>query len=353
MTDQPTKERTKLDFALAVRQHWARSLYPALVDEARHQVEQATDPQDAVAAVHEAQVYPWFAWMERASQKQLWRAVEDAVATDASGPAAEIAPAGGELELDRELKLPAWYTDVDIHVQPGGVWSSDTAAKVYELGAKLVMLGENDDFLFHQLFADTAVPDRAYRRIVDLGCGFGKSTRPFKLRWPGADVIGVDLSAPVLRLAHQLAESAGLAIRFHQRDARRTRLESESVDLVSGTMLLHELPAQVTRDVMVEVNRILAPGGLVRILDFQPTGDPIRDLAMIEHGRRNNEPYMPVVLGTDFAQVCGQAGLIDVQWVAFDERGAGRLETASWPERSEWHFPWAVLEARKPERTDD
>src|SRR5204862_5065981 len=93
-------------------------------------------------------------WLERGSQKMLWRAVSAAVACEAAGEGTR-APPCATLELDPSLQLPDWYTEWDIHLQPGGVWSSDTAARVYELGAKLVMLGENDDYLFHRLFAST------------------------------------------------------------------------------------------------------------------------------------------------------------------------------------------------------
>ena len=111
------------------------------------------------------------------------------------------------MELDPHLKLPDWYTSWDIHLQPGGVWSSRAASKVYELGAKLVMLGDNDDYKFHRLFVETAIPKRDYRRIVDLGCGFGKSTWPFKRAFPGAEVIGVDLAAPCLELAAERSDA--------------------------------------------------------------------------------------------------------------------------------------------------
>jgi hypothetical protein len=94
--------------------------------------------------------------------------------------------------------------------------------------------------------------------------------------------------------------------------------------------------------------RLLAPGGLLRILDFHPTGNPVRDLAMYEHGKRNNEPYMPILFDTDVIAMCEEAGLADARWIAFDERGEGRLDGLTWPERREWHFPWAVLEAEKP-----
>jgi len=296
------------------------------------------------------------AWLERGSQKMLWRAAQDAVAADAvagerpAGLAGQEAttPAAATLELDPALELPPWYTDWDIHVQPGGVWSSHSAARVYELGAKLVMLGENDDYKFHRLFVGTAIPRADYARIVDLGCGFGKSTWPLKRAFPRAEVIGVDLAAPCLALACARAAAQGLAIRFRQADAANTGLETGSAGLVTATMLIHELPLQALAATFSEAARLLAPGGLLRILDFQFTGEPLRDLMMREHGARNNEPFMPPMMSADTTAMAQSAGFRSVRWTAFDEREQGRLPQLAWPRRPEWHFPWAVLEAEKP-----
>src|SRR5208337_3092047 len=109
-------------------------------------------------------------WLERGSQKMLWRAVGDAVGQSQTPPPNQNGPS--HAQTNPAFSLPDWYTDWDIHLQPGGVWSSRAAAHVYELGAKLVMMGENDDYKFHRLFVETALPRRSYRRIVDLGCGF-------------------------------------------------------------------------------------------------------------------------------------------------------------------------------------
>ena len=336
-----------VDFVLTLRRRWADTLYPHV----RGEFDQAGAPTGDAAAVqsaaHALPTYPWFAWLERGSQKMLWRAVADAVAGQA--PRADVGSAApASLELDPTLALPAWYTDWDIHLQPGGVWSTASAAAVYELGAKLVMLGENDDYRFHRLFAETAVPRRDYRRIVDLGCGFGKSTWPLKRAFPAAEVIGIDLAAPCLALAAQRAGAQGLAIRFRQAAGDATGLEPGSVDLITSTMFVHEVPLAVLAEVFREAARLLAPGGLLRFLDFQPTGDAFRDLAMIEHGARNNEPFMPPMLRADLPAMARAAGLAGARWVAFDERGEGRLAELAWPARPEWHFPWAVLEAEQP-----
>lgn len=335
--------QARIDFVLALRRRWAEQVYPAL----RGQFDAlgaAGNGRSIDEQVHGLPAYDWFAFLERNAQKALWRAVGDAV--DAEPPPA-AASGPSRAVLDPKLQLPAWYTGIDIHVQPNGVWSSPKAARVYELGAKLVMLAKNDDYAFHHLFARTALPKRTYRRIVDLGCGFGKSAWPLKQAFPEAEVIGIDLAGPCLELAAQRCNAMNLEVQYRQADCAATGLESGCADLVTATMLIHELPPKHLAATIREAARLLAPGGVLRILDFHATGDQFRDLAMREHGERNNEPFMPPLFVADLPGLCRDAGLVEARWTAFDERGAGRLASLEWPRRAEWHFPWAVLEAEK------
>lgn len=334
------RAEARLAFALELRKRWATELYPRLADDLA-----AGDATDG-AAEGESPLQPWFAWIERGAQKMLWRASMQAADLAADTTGEHVEPLGSLL-LDPELELPAWYRDIDIHVQPGGVWSSDRAADVYEFGAKLVMLGDNDDYLFHRLFVDTVLAPDQPTSVVDLGCGFGKSAWAIKRHLPDAHVTGVDLAATLVAKAHRQASALGLDIDWRQADARRTGLPSESVDQVTSTMLLHELPPFAIAEVVGEAARLLRPGGAMHMLDFHLTGDPVRDRAMRDHSDRNNEPFMAMLFDTDVEAICRDAGLVDVTWRAFDERSDGLLETIDRPARSEWHFPWAVLTARK------
>ena len=110
-----------LDFVLTLRRRWADTLYPELRREYDASTQDAT-PADASAItslVHDLPSYPWFSLLERSSQKMLWRAVETAVAMSAPPDLDKMAPA--TLTLDPSLELPRWYTDWDIHLQPGGL----------------------------------------------------------------------------------------------------------------------------------------------------------------------------------------------------------------------------------------
>ncbi len=55
----------------------------------------------------------------------------------------------------------------------------------------------------HWKFTALVNERRRGSRILDMGCGFGKSTRPFWSENRDAQVTGVDIAAPCLRLAAQ------------------------------------------------------------------------------------------------------------------------------------------------------
>ena len=59
-----------------------------------------------------------------------------------------------------------------------------------------------------------AVPARAGERVLDLGCGAGAAALCLLARVPGVEVTGLELQAPLARLAAANAELNGLAGRF-------------------------------------------------------------------------------------------------------------------------------------------
>ncbi len=344
-------ERARLGFVEEMRRAWATEVFPALRREfdATAPAEATTDVYAALAHVRTLPTYPWFGWLEREVQKMKWRQLMEMAQRHPEAIAALDHGVDDERAPKRRLaKLPTWYTDIDIHCQPGGVWWGDHAAVVYELGARILHLGRNTSLELHRLFTDRCVDELGDdARIVDFGCGFGKSTVPFAERFPTAEVIGIDLSLPVLRLAHHRCRQRGLNATFMQADASDVPLPDASCDVVTGTMVLHELPMPVLVRTLQEAARLLKPGGQVAFLEFARTGDTFRDAAMVDHAMRNNEPFIPQLMEFDAVGVLTAAGLVDVRWTPFDERGAG-LCPDGYPRRKEWHFPWAVLSARKP-----
>lgn len=105
------------------------------------------------------------------------------------------------------------------------------------------------------------------RRILDLGCGTGTTTRLLKRRFPEASVIGLDLSPYMLVVAQHKASGVALDITFRHGNAMATGFADESFDVVCATLLLHETPPTVAKAILKESFRLLSPGGQMLILD--------------------------------------------------------------------------------------
>ena len=70
-------------------------------------------------------------------------------------------------------------------------------------------------------------------RVIDVGCGCGATTIEFAARVsPGGEVLGLDISEPMLGRARERAE--GLPIRFERADATVHAFKPEAADLVAS-----------------------------------------------------------------------------------------------------------------------
>ena len=342
------------DFLLGAKIYWTTKLYPELREEFRQR--QSTAPQPAKNAEDVAELmadnvlYQNFAWLERHLQRfkysgryglQPWHDQQrDELAATLDAPGADSL-----LALDDDLELPAYYTSVDIHQHPGGVYGDEIAGFVYERGARSTtpMLGGSHKDL-HYRFADILLNEIGNaRRVVDLGCGFGKSTRPIYEGFRDADVVGVDLSAPGLKLAAtEAAKAQARNIRFRQASAEATGLDDGCCDVVTSTMLLHEMPPPAIRDLFSESFRLLEPGGRMSHLDFYLLPDPFLRFMHYSHSRRNNEPYMAPLAELDIEQELLDAGFVNISIQPFEE-AVGALDN-----NRAWRFPWTVISAEKP-----
>jgi ubiquinone/menaquinone biosynthesis C-methylase UbiE len=102
-------------------------------------------------------------------------------------------------------------------------------------------------------------------RILDLGCGPGHLLPHLSRRYPSATIVGVDVSAPMLRLAG--ARVRGSAVMLLQASFYDLPFSDASFDLVTGTGILHH--ADDLRELLREARRVLAPGGHFVAIGFR------------------------------------------------------------------------------------
>lgn len=341
-------------FLLGAKNWWTRTL----TDDLRREFEAAHDRAGGKAAsvadveglVGSGATYRTFAFLERHLQRfkysgryglQAW-ANERREEIIAGLGDAHLAP--GMLHLDPGFEIPKYFRVVDIHQHAGGIWSDPIAGHVYESGARSTtpLAGARHADL-HERFTARIAEEGTPERVLDMGCGFGKSTGPFYRGFPGSRVEGIDIAAPCLRLAARNATDARAGnVHFRQEDAAATSYPPGTFNLVTSTMLLHEMPPSHLKKTLVEAYRVLAPGGRMVHLDFYVMRDAFARFLHYTHARRNNEPYMEPLAETDLAALIEEIGFRDVRIEAFAEAD-GVLD----PHYRPWRFPWSVISARK------
>ena len=93
--------------------------------------------------------------------------------------------------------------------------------------------------------------------LLDAGCGHG--AHHLRLRQQRMRILGIDLSAGMLREAGEQARSQGLAVALCRSDSQRLPLRDASVDRAMANHLLYHVPD--IRRALRELRRVLRPGG--------------------------------------------------------------------------------------------
>ena len=101
-------------------------------------------------------------------------------------------------------------------------------------------------------------------RILDVGTGTGKQAFAFaKL---GYDVVGVDLSDAMLKVASKKNRYKNAT--FSMADAANLPFADAGFDVSCTSFVIHTMPSTIRERVLKEMVRVTRPGGMVLIVDF-------------------------------------------------------------------------------------
>ncbi len=230
---------------------------------------------------------------------------------------------GEQLQLDPELAVPRYVSAVDHHCMPGSYHGelfpgdvSNAASYDHAIFATTGgMLGRFSDGGGHAVvnWVRRNLPEFQPRRILDIGATLGHNVIPIAQAFPEAEVVALDVGAPMLRYGAARARSLGVQnVRFVQGDGSNlAAFADESVDWVQTTMFLHELSSASLRGVFAESFRVLKPGGIVLHVE-QPQyaeGMPLFEQAMRDWDAfYNNEPFWSTLHEIDLEACMVEAG---------------------------------------------
>lgn len=161
-----------------------------------------------------------------------------------------------------DFAYPDYYSHQNYHGIRGG-YLNPGASVSYDPITQYVLLP-------NETWVRQALVDKIQgqpRRILDLGCGTGSTTLLLKQAFPQAEVIGLDLSPYMLFMADHKTRNLGLSIQYLQGNAAETLFPDGSFDLVTASLLFHETPPAVSRQICREAFRLLQVGGQMLALD--------------------------------------------------------------------------------------
>jgi len=191
-----------------------------------------------------------------------------------------------------------------------------------------------DDIVKHREDIARQLPKKNYQRIYEPACGGVTMLAAAGRVFPGAELIGSDVSPTLLKNGHAVAEKMGVKVQFKQRDARHTGEPDNSMDAIVMHAVLHEMPVPVSIQVFKECYRILKPGGDIVISDPPPffSVSPFQSVLLDWETANRGEPFFSDACSAVWGDELRKVGFVNVE-----SYGIGRNS-----------YPW-INRAVKPE----
>jgi ubiquinone/menaquinone biosynthesis C-methylase UbiE len=140
-------------------------------------------------------------------------------------------------------------------------FGKDALLPFYDLLTRVLGMGG----VYDELVAQAELADGLH--VLEIGCGTGNVTVRAKRAAPGADVVGTDPDP--LALARAQRKARGMTgIRFERAYAQKLPFADGEFDRALSSMMLHHLDEDVKAGALVELHRVLRPGGRLHIVDI-------------------------------------------------------------------------------------
>jgi ubiquinone/menaquinone biosynthesis C-methylase UbiE len=212
-------------------------------------------------------------------------------------------------------RYPSYYAR-NFHYQSEG-YLGHTSAALYDLQVEL-LFGGTADAMRRRLIPPVVRHARALGaskaqplRVLDVACGTGHLLRMLGASLPEASrLFGVDLSPHYIARAREVLPR-DLDVSLVCDNAEKLPFLDASFDAVTNVFLMHEMPGDVRARVLLEIARVLRPGGLLVVADSVQLADaPELRSEILGFPTRFHEPYYLGYVKDDLGSRVQDAGLL-------------------------------------------
>lgn len=236
------------------------------------------------------------------------------------------------VELNEDCPVPDYWLAYDIHRTTGGWNGHEHMGFIHrQIIHKHYVAAKYPWGIMKQRrqVLEELPEGREYQQIFEMGCGTGPYTAALAETFPGSEITACDLSATLLEEARRYANENNWNWRLLQTPAENTGLASESFDLVTSYVLLHEMPAYAIAKLFHESYRLLKPGGLMLMVDARRLSDmdKLSQWATLHRANYGGEPFWAESASLDLGELAEDAGFAKV-------KSYGLGETA---------YPWITI----------
>lgn len=142
-------------------------------------------------------------------------------------------------------------------------------------------------------------------RILDVGTGTGEQAFAFARR--GYEVVGVDLSEDMLRVAKRKNRFGNA--KFELADATSLPFEDGSFEVTCISLALHDMPLSIREKVLKEMVRVTDPKGMVVIVDYGLPRGKVGRFLVYHLVRLYEGPYYSRFIKSDLVALLKKTGI--------------------------------------------